>query len=87
MTFKLEWRRADAEDLPRLARWNKQLIEDESSHNPMTEAQLEARMMGWMQAGEWEIWLLERGDERVSYTVLRIAVQDLEIYLRQFFIA
>lgn len=83
----LEWRRASVADVSALARWNRQLIEDEGSRNPMTEAQLQTRMMGWMQGGEWGIWLLERGDERVGYTVLRVAVEDSEIYLRQLFIA
>jgi len=85
--MSLEWRRATQEDVPSLARWNKQLIEDEGSRNPMTLAQLETRMLGWMQGSEWEIWRLERGGEGVGYAVLRVVAQDLEICLRQLFIA
>jgi len=85
--MKLKWRRAGVEDVSRLAHWNKQLIEDEGSRNPMTPAQLETRMMGWMQGNDWDIWMLERGGESVGYAVLRVAVEDSEIFLRQFFIA
>ena len=43
-------REAIAEDLPLLAELNRQLIQDQRSPNPMSVAELEERMRGWLVA-------------------------------------
>jgi hypothetical protein len=45
-------------DLPLLAEWNRQLIQDEGHRNPMTVAELQARMQGWL-AGEYRAVVFE----------------------------
>ena len=87
----LELRRADLADIPILAAMNRQLIADERSRNPMSLAQLDARMRGWL-TGEWQAVLIVRSGEVVGY-VLYQERRDAHfpdqavVYLRQFFIA
>src|SRR6266511_2345960 len=48
----MQYRIATAEDYPMLAELNSQLIRDEGYRNPMTSAQLEERLRGWLTSGE-----------------------------------
>lgn len=49
---------ANDADLPLLAEWNRQLIQDEGHRNPMTVAELQARIQGWL-AGEYRAVVFE----------------------------
>jgi len=76
-------REATAEDLPLLARLNRELIEDQGSSNPMSLAELEERMRGWL-AGEYRAVFFELASDVVAYAVVRPA--EGGIHLRQFFV-
>ncbi len=84
-------RAATAADLPDLARMNRELIEDERSPNPMSLAQLQARMQGWL-AGEYQVEFFEAEGSVVGYAAYRLRPDGLfpgatVAYVRQFFIA
>lgn len=80
----MKYRVATAEDCPTLAELNFQLIRDEGHRNPMTIAELQERMHGWLTSGEYQAILFEQNNEVVAYTLFRET--DAEIYLRQFFV-
>jgi GNAT superfamily N-acetyltransferase len=80
----MRYRVATAEDSAALAELNCQLIRDEGHRNPMTTAQLEERMRGWLTSGEYRAVLFEEGNEVVAYALFREA--EAEVYLRQFFV-
>ena len=75
---------ASAQDCPLLGVLNAQLIQDEGHRNPMTVAQLEDRMRGWLSAGEYQALLWEDHHEIVAYALFRESAT--EVYLRQFFV-
>jgi predicted acetyltransferase len=79
----LTQRSATAGDLPLLAEWNHQLIEDEGHRNRMTVGELEERMRGWLE-GEYTATVFEHADQPAGYAVWSERVA--EVYLRQFFI-
>src|SRR5678815_350483 len=79
MTFRF----ATLDDCPRLAELNHQLIRDEGHRNPMTVAELEQRIRGWL-AGEYRAVLFEDAGEVVAYALFREQLE--EIYLRQLFV-
>jgi hypothetical protein len=55
----MQYRVASAEDYSTLATLNAQLIQDEGDRNPMSVAQLEERMRGWLTSGEYQAILWE----------------------------
>ena len=71
------------ENVPLLAQMNKRLIEDEKSTNPMTLAELEERMHGFLSTDYSAYFFIEE-----SCVVGYALVKDTEkpLYLRQFFI-
>ena len=72
-----------AADVAVLAAMNHRLIRDEGHRNPMSVAELEERMRGWL-GGEYKAAIFE--DERgpAGYALFK---QDAEgVYLRQFFV-
>ena len=77
-------REATTEDLPLLAELNRQLIQDQQSPNPMSVAELEERMRGWLVA-EYRAALFEIDSQPVAYGLFR--PDDGDIRLRQFFVA
>ena len=80
----MQLRRATQHDGRLLAQLNRQLIIAEGSDNPMDEAQLATRMLGFL-AGSYQAWLFW-----VAYDVVGYALVDMgrdPIYLRQFMIA
>jgi GNAT superfamily N-acetyltransferase len=79
MTF----RPATADNCPRLAELNHQLIRDEGHRNRMTIAELEQRMRGWLSS-EYQAVLFEDAGEVVAYALFR--EQPEEIHLRQLFV-
>jgi len=80
----MQLREATTEDLPLFAELNRQLIEDQRSSNPMSVAELEVRMRGWLSA-EYRAVVFEIETEPVGYAVFRPA--EGGIHLRQFFVA
>jgi hypothetical protein len=54
---------ATAEDCPTLAERSSQLVRDEGHRNPMTPAQLEEHMRGWLTSGEYRAVLFEENHE------------------------
>ena len=77
-------REATTEDLPLLAELNRQLIQDQQSPNPMSVAELEERMRGWLVA-EYRAALFEIDSQPVAYGLFR--PNEGGIHLRQFFVA
>ena len=56
-------------DLPILARMNKDLIDDERSHNPMSVRHLAERMKDWLESGDYDAILFEYNDALVAYAL------------------
>lgn len=83
MTAMLNARFASVDDCSMLAAWNYQLIRDEGHRNPMDVWELQERMRGWLESGEYHAVLFEE-DEPVAYALFKET--DDEIYLRQFFV-
>lgn len=80
----MTYRYATPADAPALALMNHRLIRDEGHRNPMSVAQLEERMRGWL-GGEYQAVLFEDSHGPVGYVLFK---QELEwVYLRQFFVA
>lgn len=79
----MEFRRAEARDLPQLAIWNEQLIEDENAPYRLERAALESRMRGWLAAEYRAVMFLVDGRE-IGYALYR--PEDDGYYLRQFVI-
>ncbi len=77
-------RKATSTDVSLLARLNQQLIVDEGHRNPMTLAELEQRMAGWIGDEGYEAVLLEPDRKTVGYALFRREPEH--IYLRQFFV-
>jgi GNAT superfamily N-acetyltransferase len=80
----IAWRSATAADLPLLAELNHQLNRDEGHRNPMTVAQLEQRMRGWLESGEYAAVVYSDQAGVVAYALYRESAD--EIYLRQLFV-
>jgi GNAT superfamily N-acetyltransferase len=80
--MKLSWHAASDADLALLAEWNHQLIRDEGHRNPMTVAQLEERMKGWLH-GEYRAVLFSNVSP-VGYALFR--KEKGLVHLRQFFV-
>jgi GNAT superfamily N-acetyltransferase len=80
----MQYRIAIAGDYALLAELNSQLIRDEGHRNPMTTAQLEERLRGWLASGAYQALLFEEHHEVVAYALFRET--EAEVYLRQFFV-
>ena len=80
----MELRSANDADLPLLASWNQELIEDERADNSMSRVQLEARLRGWL-AGAYRAVIFEEQREPVAYALF--CPDEGGIYLRQFFVS
>jgi GNAT superfamily N-acetyltransferase len=79
----MEYRYATAADGPLLAELNYQLIRDEGHPNPMTVAELQKRLRGWLATG-YQAVIFEKDSEVVAYAFYR--EDGAEVYLRQFFV-
>jgi GNAT superfamily N-acetyltransferase len=77
-------RYASDTDVPLLAKWNRQLVEDGQSGNPMSDGELEDRMRAWLSS-EYQAVIFEESTEPVSYAVFRPLSNGM--YLQQFFVA
>jgi GNAT superfamily N-acetyltransferase len=79
----LSARQAVVSDADLIGQLNYQLIRDEGHSNPMTVAELQERMRGWL-AGDYKAVLFENGTGVVAYALYRDEM-DL-IYLRHLFV-
>jgi predicted acetyltransferase len=79
----LNYRFASIDESALLAELNWQLIREEGHRNPMTVAELEVRMKGWLER-EYQAVLFQLAGQDVAYALYRDT--DAEIYLRQFFV-
>jgi GNAT superfamily N-acetyltransferase len=80
----LVFRVATAADLPQLAWWNQQLIEDEGHDNTMSPDQLVVRMRTWL-ATDYQAVVFEEPATPVAYALFRLTPEW--VHLRQFFVA
>jgi GNAT superfamily N-acetyltransferase len=82
----LTFRVAAAADLPQLASWNRQLIEDEGHDNTMSLEELAVRMRSWLTT-EYQALIFEdpAAPAPVAYALLRDTPEW--VHLRQFFVA
>jgi len=79
----MEYRTAGEADLPLLAEFNRQLIQDESPSDSIPVAELENRMRGWLLRAYTAVLFLSAGAV-VGYALYR--TDNTGIFLRQFFI-
>jgi len=79
----IDYRIAGLDDVARLAQMNHRLIRDEGHRNPMTLAELEDRMAGWLQ-GDYEAVIFAKGSNAVGYALYRQTPEY--VYLRHFFV-
>ena len=82
----LTFRVAAAADLPQLASWNQQLIEDEGHDNRMSLDQLMARMRDWLRT-EYQALIFEdpAAPAPLAYALFRDTPEW--VHVRQFFVA
>ncbi|MBI5958913.1 MAG: GNAT family N-acetyltransferase [Chloroflexi bacterium] len=83
--LSLSYRQAAPADIAQLAAMNQHLIQDEGHNNPMTLAQLEARMSGWLTSQEYSAVLFYHDQNCAAYALFKI--EAAYTYLRQFFVA
>jgi GNAT superfamily N-acetyltransferase len=81
--MNIVWRNATDADLPLLAEWNCQLIQDEGHRNTMTIAELKERMAGWIRTDYRAVIFSE--NEPLAYALFKQT--DSSIYLRQLFVS
>lgn len=75
---------ATGDDVPLLARMNRELVEDEGHAVVMSLDDFETRMRVWL-GGEYSAVLFEEGGDVVGYALFKPVGSG--IYLRQFFVA
>ena len=76
-------RKCSSYDLTLLAEYNKRLIEDEKSDNPMDPAQLRGRMKRFLET-DYAAYLFESDGIAFGYALVKTTSSPL--YLRQFYI-
>jgi len=79
----MDIRKCILDDVPQLAFFNKQLIEDEKSNNPMSIEELEERMTGFLNT-EYDAYFFLVDEVVVGYALVKKTCTPL--YLRQFLI-
>ena len=79
----MNFRQASLADTAVLARMNRQLIQDEGHRNPMNEAQLVRRMVGWLQ-GDYAAVIFVLAGVDMGYALYRWEPEY--VYLRQFWV-
>jgi predicted acetyltransferase len=83
MSHELEFRFAVQNDVPWLARMNRELIRDEGHRNKMSLAELEQRMSDFLN-NEYEAVIVSSGRNDIGYVLYRKEPEWL--YLRQIFV-
>lgn len=84
MNDKIKIRKCTLDDVPQLALLNKQLIDDEKSHNSMNVNELEERMHEFITT-EYDAYFFINKETVVGYALVKNTCNPL--YLRQFLIA
>ena len=79
----IDCRHAGPQDVALLAQMNRDLIRDEGHRNPMTLAELEERMAGWLQ-GEYEAVIFAQDGDAAGYALYRRSPEY--VYLRHFYV-
>jgi len=80
----LSLRHATVVDVPQLALFNQQLIQDEGHDSQASLIELEQRMTRWL-SGPYVVALIELGEEPAAFASWR---EDEDgVHLRQFFVA
>ncbi|GGJ31234.1 GNAT family N-acetyltransferase [Deinococcus roseus] len=79
------------DDASELAKYNRDLIQDEGHRNPMSLRELTERMQSFF-LDEWEAVFLVNEDQKVGYALYKFGTDAFDariqtVYLRQFFIA
>jgi GNAT superfamily N-acetyltransferase len=82
----LTFRVAAAADLPRLASWNQQLIEDEGHDNKMSLEELVVRMRNWLTS-EYQALIFEDPSTPVPVAYALFRDTPEWVHVRQFFVA
>lgn len=77
-------RRASARDIRRVARWNRELIEDERHESAPTEDALAGRMRTWL-VEDYQLCVFEAAGEPAGYALFRELPEWLHV--RHFFVA
>lgn len=77
-------RRANARDIPRVAQWNRELIEDERHESAAAVEVLAGRMRTWL-ADDYQICVFEEMGAPAGYALFRELPEWL--HLRHFFVA
>ncbi|MDA7949264.1 MAG: GNAT family N-acetyltransferase [Hyphomicrobiaceae bacterium] len=85
-------RKHTPDDFDRLARMNRELIEDEGHRSPLTVEELKERFERFVTKEGWSVDLLLSGDEIIGFATHRYEDNDTGeggrcVHLRQFFIA
>ena len=88
--MNIETRLATLRDVDLLAVWNKELIDDEKSRNPMNLQQLRERMTGFLKT-DWRAVILSVDGEEAGYILFKESRDDYfpkqpTVYIRQYFI-
>ncbi len=88
--MKIKTRAATLDDSNILAAWNKQLIEDEGSTNPMSIDQLVERMMGFLK-GDYRAVIISDDGTDIGYILYKDEKNEYfpdrrSVYVRQYFI-
>lgn len=82
--------KANPEDAPELARYNRELIQEEGHRNPMSLRELTQRMETFL-TDEWEgVYLIHDG-QKIGYALYKFGTDAFDariqtVYLRQFLI-
>jgi GNAT superfamily N-acetyltransferase len=79
----MNWRTANVDDLELLTAWNVQLIQDEGHGNPMTSAELRARMENWITTDHTATIFFDASQD-LAYALHRGDAE--KICLRHFFV-
>ena len=88
--MEFDVRQAENADIGPIARMNARFIAEEGSRNPMSLAQLEQRMRGWLSGG-WTLIVIELEGEIAGYMLFleradEYFAEQCEIYVRHFYI-
>ncbi len=75
---------ATDDDLNLLARWNRELIQDEGHRNHMGIPELRERMRGWLDEHLYQAVIFMGDSDAVAYALY--SETNDEVYLRQFFV-
>jgi ribosomal protein S18 acetylase RimI-like enzyme len=78
------WRFATEEDIPRLARWNAELVEDERARTALDLDGFATRMRGFL-AGAYRAVIFAEGETPVGYALY--APEPGGVHLRQLYVA